>query len=125
MRSKPGDLTYWPPTYWHVVDGDGGLNAALTLGVEPHADPLFFVHRFLEKHSANDRIAPAGDGSMRVADRRFSLITCAADAYAEAMRDAALHDWLRDELERQDTTLGLVTMCAAGGMAPAIVIERI
>jgi len=30
-----------------------------------------------------------------------------------------------DELERQDKTTGLVTMCAGGGMAPAIVIERI
>ena len=29
-----------------------------------------------------------------------------------------------DELERRDLTTGLVTMCAAGGMAPAIVIER-
>ena len=29
-----------------------------------------------------------------------------------------------DELERQDKSLGLVTMCAAGGMAPAIIIER-
>jgi len=30
-----------------------------------------------------------------------------------------------DELERQGKQFGLVTMCAAGGMAPAIVIERI
>jgi len=30
-----------------------------------------------------------------------------------------------DELERRDLKRGLVTMCAAGGMAPAIVIERI
>ena len=30
-----------------------------------------------------------------------------------------------DELERRDLTTGLVTMCAAGGMAPAIIIERI
>lgn len=30
-----------------------------------------------------------------------------------------------DELERTDGRLGLVTMCAAGGMAPAIVIERL
>ena len=29
-----------------------------------------------------------------------------------------------DELERRDKTLGLVTMCAGGGMAPAIIIER-
>jgi len=30
-----------------------------------------------------------------------------------------------DELERTDKQVGLVTMCAAGGMAPAIIIERI
>jgi acetyl-CoA C-acetyltransferase len=30
-----------------------------------------------------------------------------------------------DELERADKQFGLVTMCAAGGMAPAIIIERI
>ncbi len=30
-----------------------------------------------------------------------------------------------DELERRDKTTGLVTMCAAGGMAPAIIIERV
>jgi acetyl-CoA C-acetyltransferase len=29
-----------------------------------------------------------------------------------------------DELERQDKQFGLVTMCAAGGMAPAIIVER-
>ncbi len=30
-----------------------------------------------------------------------------------------------DELERTDKQFGLVTMCAAGGMAPAIIVERI
>ena len=30
-----------------------------------------------------------------------------------------------DELERRDGQFGLVTMCAGGGMAPAIIIERI
>ena len=30
-----------------------------------------------------------------------------------------------DELERQDKQFGLVTMCAAGGMAPAIILERV
>ena len=29
-----------------------------------------------------------------------------------------------DELERRGKQFGLVTMCAAGGMAPAIIIER-
>jgi len=30
-----------------------------------------------------------------------------------------------DELERRDKSVGLVTMCAGGGMAPAIIIERV
>jgi acetyl-CoA C-acetyltransferase len=30
-----------------------------------------------------------------------------------------------DELERRDKQVGLVTMCAGGGMAPAIIIERV
>ncbi|MGK0500890.1 MAG: acetyl-CoA C-acetyltransferase [Oceanicoccus sp.] len=32
---------------------------------------------------------------------------------------------LLDELERRDLSTGMVTMCAAGGMAPAIIIERV
>ncbi|WP_317928484.1 acetyl-CoA C-acetyltransferase [Halioxenophilus sp. WMMB6] len=32
---------------------------------------------------------------------------------------------LLDELERRDQGLGLVTMCAAGAMAPAIIVERV
>jgi acetyl-CoA C-acetyltransferase len=38
---------------------------------------------------------------------------------------SVLINTLLDELERRDLQLGLVTMCAAGGMAPAIIIERI
>ncbi|MFT7609571.1 MAG: acetyl-CoA C-acetyltransferase [Candidatus Aldehydirespiratoraceae bacterium] len=30
-----------------------------------------------------------------------------------------------DELERRDLQVGLITMCAGGGMAPAIIIERV
>ena len=38
---------------------------------------------------------------------------------------ALLIGTLVDELERRDGRYGLVTMCAAGGMAPALIIERI
>ena len=38
---------------------------------------------------------------------------------------AVLIGTILDELERRDLKRGLVTMCAAGGMAPAIIIERI
>lgn len=38
---------------------------------------------------------------------------------------AILIGTLLDELERRNLRRGLVTMCAAGGMAPAIIIERV
>ena len=38
---------------------------------------------------------------------------------------AILVGTLLDELERQGKQRGLVTMCAAGGMAPAIIIETL
>jgi len=38
---------------------------------------------------------------------------------------AVLIGTILDELERQDKQIGLVTMCAGGGMAPAIIIERV
>ena len=38
---------------------------------------------------------------------------------------AILAGTLLDELERQDKSVGLVTMCAAGGLAPAAIIERV
>jgi len=38
---------------------------------------------------------------------------------------AVLIGTVLDELERRDLKRGLVTMCAAGGMAPAVIIERL
>ena len=38
---------------------------------------------------------------------------------------AMLIGTILDELERRDLKRGLITMCAAGGMAPAIIVERI
>ena len=38
---------------------------------------------------------------------------------------AILASTLLDELERQNKSVGLVTMCAAGGLAPAALIERL
>ncbi|WP_157220695.1 acetyl-CoA C-acetyltransferase [Flavisphingomonas formosensis] len=38
---------------------------------------------------------------------------------------AVLMGTLLDEMERRDLNVGMVTMCAAGGLAPATIIERI
>lgn len=46
-------------------------------------------------------------------------------AHMHPATGAILIGTLLDELERIGGRYGLATMCAAGGMAPAIIIERI
>ena len=38
---------------------------------------------------------------------------------------AMLVGTMLDELERRNLSTGLITLCAAGGMAPAMIIERV
>ena len=51
--------------------------------------------------------------------------TFTLDQLRRTLAEAVLIGTVLDELERTDRQVGLVTMCAAGGMAPAIIIERI
>ena len=44
---------------------------------------------------------------------------------ADTMRHAEVIGTLLDELERQDKTVGLATLCIASGMGAATIIERV
>ena len=59
----------------------------------------------------------------------FRPVTANGCGYAAnapiAATGAMLIGTVLDELERTGGRYGLVTMCAAGGMAPAVIIERI
>ncbi len=33
LLAKPGDVTYWPSTYWHIAESDGSFSATWSLGV--------------------------------------------------------------------------------------------
>lgn len=33
LEGEPGDILYWPSTYWHVAESDGQLVSSLTLGL--------------------------------------------------------------------------------------------
>lgn len=41
MTAKPGDMTYWPSSAWHIAESDGEFSATWSLGVwvdKPHAE---------------------------------------------------------------------------------------
>lgn len=33
MKVKPGDVAYWPSTYWHIAENAGSFNATWSIGV--------------------------------------------------------------------------------------------
>ena len=62
-----------------------------------------------------------------VLDRREVNVSVGAMALCHPIgaTGSILIDNMLDELENRDKKFGLVTMCTAGRMAPAIIIERI
>ena len=101
-----GDVTYWPPSYWHIVDGQGDLNAAVTLGIEPNDDPMALAAKILARQPPfTERTTPVADGSPRTSARRLAHWKAMAQAYADALRSRDLEGQVQDELDRQDSNL--------------------
>ncbi len=106
LAASAGDMTYWPPSYWHIVDGQGDLNGAITIGVEPNADPMKLVTSILAQQTPfTQRSAPLAGGELRTGPRRLAHVTDLAATYAEALRSPELFEKVRDELDRQDSAL--------------------
>jgi ribosomal protein L16 Arg81 hydroxylase len=43
MVAKPGDVTYWPSSYWHIAESDGSFSATWSIGTwvdRPYKDVL-------------------------------------------------------------------------------------
>src|SRR6185436_729100 len=39
LQGKPGDVIYWPSSYWHVGEDAGGLSVAISLALFMEAEP--------------------------------------------------------------------------------------
>ncbi len=40
LEARPGDLLYWPASFWHVIEGDGRSVTTVSLGLFLHDEPL-------------------------------------------------------------------------------------
>src|SRR5262249_50840104 len=50
LEGGPGDLMYWPASYWHMAVGGGELNVSLAMGIR-RTKPRFLrnlTHRYLD-----------------------------------------------------------------------------
>ena len=65
LEGEPGDLLYWPSSYWHVGECAGGLSTGLAVGLEPFSPRLDAWERISarvrEAIGEADREEPARD----------------------------------------------------------------
>ena len=90
------------------------------VGVEP-----FLGHRIQGLKNMQESIVPKIYNSSAIDEKINVNGGAIAMGHPIGATGAMIVGALLDELERRDLKRGLVTMCAAGGMAPAIIIERI
>ena len=127
------EATGLTPSYWA-----GRLGMSETTAQQwttPHADPPRAVIDTLDADqiaqltAITDAIEALDEIDLKVKPSPFrrSTMACTGIEFCKLAivetKERAVR--LVDELERQEKRYGLVTMCAAGGMAPAIIVERI
>jgi hypothetical protein len=95
LRARPGDLMYWPPSYWHVGRGDGRFNASVTVGVEWTRPTRKALLGWVERSSRQD--GGGATSPARAAEARAKGATRIATALAVRLRG----DELRVEIEHE------------------------
>jgi hypothetical protein len=49
LEGQPGDVIYWPSSFWHVGESDGDTSVSLHLALNMHADPHDLVLQTLKR----------------------------------------------------------------------------
>jgi hypothetical protein len=62
LRASPGDMVYWPQSYWHIAHGGQGLNATVTLGLGFTQSALAWGEPYVNKDESEIRIPPTRIG---------------------------------------------------------------
>lgn len=58
LEGEPGDIIYWPSSYWHVAESSGEWSASISLGLRLNYQPFADVMRHLIR-LVSDRLAQA------------------------------------------------------------------
>jgi hypothetical protein len=107
LVAKPGDITYWPSTYWHIAESKGRFSATWSIGVwlnRPYSEVLSSTVSQL----LSGKIGEAADArTIRFGNSRAdgfveklptamqNSISAILDLSEGELRDAFLKEWLR------------------------------
>ncbi len=87
LEARPGDLMYWPPSYWHCADPTPGVGITVTLGVDEDLEG----RRRFRKGSAEGHEGPSGPSATSAVETRLEAVTgCGLGSRPDAGEPAKL-----------------------------------
>jgi hypothetical protein len=95
IDAEPGDVIYWPSSYWHCAESDGGLTVCLNVGLFVDADPARFVASAVED-ALRARLGPGRLSTLRGPDVPARIVEAARtlDAARLGAERAVVDAWL-------------------------------
>ncbi len=103
LHGGPGDILYWPATYWHCAESDGRPHATLHLASYRDGNPLRTAHhllaaattRALAGHWVTDRPYPTGTEPIEPIDSEQAFGELRAILDSAELRDQWHAKWLK------------------------------
>lgn len=96
LEGEPGDILYWPPSYWHVAESDGRLGSSLTLALY-HGYSIFVA---LIKSMGEWNREIGGDERDPIGSLPFSKLRMSAEMASIAQRAEGRPGRLTERLMR-------------------------
>jgi hypothetical protein len=110
LEGAPGDILFWPASYWHVGEASGTVQASLSLGLHFSDELKRRVNRFYSSH-----IDTACRADALFTKRRFGPAT---DSPAKLARDLAR------EVKRDVTSINRVRKSVVRGPSQVDILRR-
>jgi hypothetical protein len=106
LAGEPGDVLYWPSTYWHVGETEGGsVHISLHLTVDLHSEPrgevVDLLHKLVEEslteadwHDAYPIRSLRDSGPVQPPDRLMEALRALTQAMQGSIRESVNAQWL-------------------------------
>jgi 50S ribosomal protein L16 3-hydroxylase len=102
LEGEPGDVLYWPASYWHVGETDGGLSLSINVGLELNYKPMAMASSYLSQiagevcGSRNEAVYAFDPDRLQEISRSLpDAFSRAAQALSEAARSVELERSLK------------------------------
>lgn len=98
-----GDLTYWPPSAWHLAVGNGSLTGTMVIAVSASASTAELIRRLGPKPSGRVEPSLSSESSTRL---RVEQVLTEVERHVEGLRGSAFRERLHDEFEVRASSCG-------------------